>query len=301
MHYSNQYKISGIAASRLRSGSKKIFHHFKAKIQEIVAPNILFYVISHERSGTHFLMNTILRNTYIRQGKGYHAFAKSLNRHLKGYHCIAEWFGPYDNPSKRFDHIDAFNSHWQNAHEHASIIKSHCERPLFEARYQNAKVLYILRDPRDTMVSWFHYLNKIHRLNPLIDDHSCTSFSSFLRNPASPFLRYGYSLKGNFSNVAERWASHVSGWTVAPNTMVIRYENLKCDYREVLKKISKFLGIRLKFRTSEVSLHSAPAMLPRKGIVGDWKTLFTSADEDFLRDTVERMGINWHDVVCKNP
>ena len=245
-------------------------------------PAPLFYVISHERSGTHFLINTILRNTYIRQD----------------WHNIGEWFGPYDDPRTRFAHIDAFNAKWDQLGRKATIIKSHCDRDLFEARYKKAKVIYVLRDPRDTLTSWFHYLNRdeFYHYNPQVPDHRCESFSKFLRKPVTPFLRYSYSLHGNFSNVAERWASHVSGWLEASDTLVVRYEGLLRDYKSVLIKISDFLGLRLRLLTRPVGLHDMLSILPRKGIIGDWRNIFSEADEAFLQRAVEKAGISWDEV-----
>lgn len=77
-----------------------------SKLLDFLSPDLLFYIISHERSGSRFVMNTILRNTYIKQN----------------WHNIGEWFGPYDNPANRFAHIDAFNSMWDLARKQGSII-----------------------------------------------------------------------------------------------------------------------------------------------------------------------------------
>ena len=276
------YKIAGVIASQLQRG-RKMLRYVRERLLDIISPDLLFYVISHERSGTHFLINTILANAYIRWG----------------YHTIAEWSGPYDEPSSRFAHIDAFNATSEQAYREAAIIKSHCERSLFDARYKKAKVVYILRDPRDTLTSWFHHVNndRFQRANPQASDCRCQPFSEFLRRPiSSPWLKYGYSLHGDFSNVAERWASHVSGWLAAPGTLVVRYEELKRDYKAVLKRVSDFLGLRLKIRTRAMGLHDLPSVLPRKGIIGDWRNVFTQADKVFLRRAVERAGIDWSKV-----
>ncbi|GIV76546.1 MAG: hypothetical protein KatS3mg050_0940 [Litorilinea sp.] len=271
----------------MRTLVSKALRKLDTRLVIVLSPKLLFYVISHERSGTHFMINTILRNAYLRSG----------------WHNIGEWFGPYDNPANPFAHIDAFNSKWDLAHKQAAIIKSHCDRELFEARYRKAKVIYVLRDPRDTLTSWFYYLNRdeFYHYNPQVPDHRCKSFAEFLRRPVSPFLRYSYSLHGDFSNVAERWASHVNGWLKAaasdPNVLVVRYEELHRDYKHTLKKIASFLGLRLRLRTRPVGLNDVPAILPRKGIIGDWRNVFSEADEAFLREAVEKAGVEWHKVI----
>ncbi|MBT8763360.1 sulfotransferase domain-containing protein [Desulfohalobiaceae bacterium Ax17] len=267
---------------RLRGVKRKLEHGLLA----LLSPDLLFYIISHERSGTHFVINTILRNIYIRQG----------------WHNIGEWFGS-DDPTNRFAHIDEFNRKWEQTYKQAAIIKSHCERDLFEARYRRAKVIYVLRNPRDTLTSWFYYLNRVefYQYNPQVPDHRCKSFSEFLRRPISSFLKHSYSLHADFSNVAERWASHVSGWLKVagsePDVLVVRYEELHRDYKPVLKEVASFLGLRLRLRTRPVSLNDASAILPRKGIIGDWLNVFSEADEAFLREAVEKAGIKWDRVI----
>lgn len=247
--------------------------------------DLLFYIISHERSGTHFMINTILKNTDIRQG----------------WHNIGEWYGPYNDHTDRFEHIDTFNRTWEQACKQAAIIKSHCDRDLFNERYKKARVIYLFRDPRDTLVSWFNYMNLAASYcnnNSKVSDHSCRSCCKFLRRQISPFLKYSYSLYGNFSNAAERWVSHVRGWFMTDDSvLVIRYEELHRDYMSVLVKVADFIGLRLKSRTGPVGLHDAPSVFPRKGIIGDWRNYFTQTDELFLRHTVERGGIKWDSVI----
>jgi hypothetical protein len=252
-------------------------------LREKATPDLMFYVISHERSGTHFCINTIVHNTFLRPG----------------FHIIPEWFGPYNNPSQRFARIDGFNQQWYKHMKTSAVIKSHCERSLFEKVYRPAKVVYVLRDPRDVMNSWFHYLNKdtFHENNPQAGNHYCDCMSEFLRRPIGEWLRYGSSLEGDFDNVIQRWASHVSGWLEAPNTLVVRYEERKYDYKTVLRKVSKFLGIRLRPVTRAVGLKDGYAIEPRKGQVGDWRNFFRPGDEAFIRSAVEDAGLAWRRVV----
>ena len=257
----------------------------ESHIASLSGPRMLFYVISHERSGTHFTINSILRNCVVRSGA----------------YNIGEWFGPYDNPADQRVHIDAFNAQWATKETCASIIKSHCDRDLFEAYYMEAKVIYVLRDPRDVMTSWFYYLNnpKYYLKNSQVEDHRCASFADFIRRPASPFLRHCYSLKGNFENVVERWTHHVKGWIEAPNTLVVRYEDLKTDSGKALAPAADFLGLNLRRKIKSVGLDDGRSILPRKGEIGDWKALFRPEDERFLVETIEKSGLALNDVLYR--
>ncbi len=271
-----------MAAFRLRVTLGTLRRQLGDRLVTCRAPDRLIYVISHERSGTHFVMNTLLRNTYIRPG----------------FHDLGEWKGPYDQPERRFAHIDAFNRTWAGASGRATLVKSHCDRPLFDAAYRAAPVLYVLRDPRDVLASLFHYLNRpeFARYNPGAGDHRCQDFSAFLRRPLTPFLRHGYSLGGDFGTVAERWAAHVAGWLDSPGTLTVRYEDLQRDFTATLARMIAFLGLQPRRRLRPVGLFDAPSILPRKGIVGEWRALFARGDDALVRAAVEKAGLDWQRV-----
>lgn len=122
-----------------------------------------FYVVSHERAGTHFTINTLLKNTV--------GISRQAN--------VGEWFGPYDDPAARFAHVDAA---CQSIPDASTLIKSHCDADLFLARYPRRPVLWVVRDPRDTLVSWFHYLNReeYYRNNPGVERFTGGTFGDFL-------------------------------------------------------------------------------------------------------------------------
>ena len=238
-----------------------------------------FYVVSHERSGTHFLINTLLRNAVLH----------------RGYHDTGEWLGPYvSGQNNQFSHIDFLRANWDEITAGSSIIKTHSDRDLFDLRYPKAKVVYVLRDPRDALVSFCFYLtdppNKSFRY---LAEHKYSSMSDFLRRPLTPFLRWSYSRGGTGRTVAERWAAHVKGWSAADDTVVVRYEELKTDYRRVLGRLSAFLNLELLPALSPVGLRDSISVAPRKGVIGDWRNHLTADDEALVRGAVERAGLDW--------
>lgn len=246
------------------------------------APAEPLYIVTHERSGTHFLINTIANNFYISDE----------------WANLGEWFGPYDQPERRFDHIDEFNQQFGEMTRTAKMIKSHCDRDLYEAKYQPRKVIYVFRDPRDTMVSFFHYLNNkyFYEYNPTVEDHRCESVSEFIRRPISPFLRHCYSLHGQMENVVERWAQHVKGWIDQEGVLVLRYVDIKNDLPGVLDRVHRHVGLRRRRRQKAVGLGDRSSILPRKGVIGDWQNSMTEQDSDFIRETVTRAGLDWDRV-----
>ncbi len=124
-------------------------------------------------------------------------------------------------------------------------------------------------------------------------DHRCETISEFLRRPISDFLRWGYSLDGEFANVVERLALHLKGWLEVPDVLVVRYEQLHADFRAVVKAVSKHVGLTRRLRQRPVGLKDAPSILPRKGVVGDWQNAFTPEDETFVRTTFQQIGLDW--------
>jgi len=235
----------------------------------LLAPKTPFYVISHERSGTHFAINTLFRNTYVAQTFSY----------------VGDWLGPYGKPETRYQHLDRFREEWPERRRTGGLIKSHCDSVTFVKHFPKAKVVYVLRDPRDTLVSFFHYLNSeaLYGTNPGLANQRCRDFSEFLRRPATDYLRMGFFEDANFDNVVGRWASHTHGWLARPEVCVLRYEDLKSDYRACVRRACRSVGLLPRLRQQAVGLQDGASILPRKGVVGDWKNMFTVEDEEFLQ------------------
>lgn len=84
-------------------------------------------------------------------------------------------------------------------------------------------VIYLLRDGRDVMVSYFHYLNAINATS--------ISFADIV---------------GDESLFPSRWHEHVDAWMANPfgaRIMVVRYESLKRDCLNELRRLCRFLEI----------------------------------------------------------
>ena len=105
------------------------------------------------------------------------------------------------------------------------IVKSH---EYFDCRYK--KVIYIVRDPRDIVVSYYHY----HLKTRVIED----GFS--LEQSVGRFLR------GEVDAYAS-WNENVLSWLAtrgdSPNFLLLRYEDMMADPVTELRKIAAFLGL----------------------------------------------------------
>jgi hypothetical protein len=106
------------------------------------------------------------------------------------------------------------------------VIKSHF---VFDPNYP--RVIYIVRDPRDVVISEYHYQRKTRK----IDDHY--PLEEYVRR----FIK-GETYRGNAS-----WGEHVASWLITrdgdPRFLLVRYETLLSDTVGELARIATFLGI----------------------------------------------------------
>lgn len=90
--------------------------------------------------------------------------------------------------------------------------------------YKN--IIYIVRDPVDVMVSYYHFL---------------LGLGSFTGDLKSLIRSESYGITA--------WCEHVQGWmeetSAATRFIYIRYEDLKCDPLQALKKIYGYIGYEL--------------------------------------------------------
>uniref|UniRef100_A0A669D846 Sulfotransferase n=1 Tax=Oreochromis niloticus TaxID=8128 RepID=A0A669D846_ORENI len=139
-----------------------------------------------------------------------------------------------------------------------------------------AQILVVFRNPKDTMVSFYHFSNS---------------------NPALPSAKSWDTFYSQFMSGEVAWGSyfdHALGWEKKmddPNVMVVTYEEMKQDLSESIRKVSSFYGFSLTdaqvqqiadastfkaMKESSASSHGNMGnVFFRKGEVGDWKNHFT--------------------------
>jgi hypothetical protein len=104
------------------------------------------------------------------------------------------------------------------------LLKSH---ECFQAHYP--RVIYIVRDPRDVVVSFYHHNVKARNIP---DDYPMARFVP----------RF---IGGEFDRKFGSWRDNVLSWTALraddPDFLMLRYEDLKSDTAAVLRRVVTFL------------------------------------------------------------
>lgn len=106
------------------------------------------------------------------------------------------------------------------------ILKSH---EAFTPRYP--KVIYVTRDPRSVAVSMYHFLIGTRKFGP--------------EQPMDEFIQ-GF-LRGRYMRNYRSWGENVSSWVSQvdagnKNILVLRYEDMKKNTPEELRRVASFLG-----------------------------------------------------------
>ncbi|XP_074171524.1 sulfotransferase 2A1 isoform X2 [Rhinolophus sinicus] len=168
---------------------------------------------------------------------------------------------------------------------------SHLPIQLFPKSFfqSKAKAIYIMRNPRDVIVSGYHFYKV------MVLAKSTDSFEEY----------FEWFLQGNV--LYGSWFDHVRGWLQMKgkeNFLLISYEELQQDLRASVERISQFLGMKLSpeevnsvvknvsFQAMKENKMSNYSQAPdhfidhskgeflRKGITGDWKNHFTVAQSE---------------------
>ncbi|NXN99363.1 ST3A1 sulfotransferase, partial [Rhinopomastus cyanomelas] len=151
------------------------------------------------------------------------------------------------------------------------------------------QVIYVTRNPKDVMVSYYHFSKYMSKIEEVPD------FNLFMER----------FLAGKV--VGSSWMDHVAGWcghTQDFNILFLTYEEMKKDLRSAVLKICNFLGKKLSsdevdsvveqatFENMKKDPRANYEHLPddivakdkgsflRKGTIGDWKNIMTVAQNE---------------------
>lgn len=239
-------------------------------------------VASFQRSGTHFLINNLATN-FARVGNGWvdivrgrpNRWVSDVNRRNLQEKIREQLVDSYASSRIR----RCVKTHYQ-----CYYLEKHLDEIL-----EKYDILYAIRDPRDLMVSCFHFYNNTNFEGFIKDDN----LSSFIRrdlwrarSERNPFS-YSYAKP---RHIVDKWQKHVLSWLPYKGRGVtfVHYADLKRKHAETLKAIESATSQKLNSTITEVSL-SDKRYRPdykdskvQRAQVGGWKTTLSPADVEFI-------------------
>jgi hypothetical protein len=164
------------------------------------------------------------------------------------------------------------------------LIKTH---EAYHPEYR--KAVYLVRDPRDVVLSEYAYQTALGLVDQNLDDY----LDRFLNEGVNPFAS---------------WRAHVESWIAAPlnkeRLLVLHFENLRSDTVKTISQIAAFLGLtpdehrirraiadntldRMRAKEKEAPQRASKrGQFIRSGSVGGWRANLTSSQLDSFRERV---------------
>jgi len=184
-------------------------------------------VVSHERSGTHFAMNTLatcfdyVSDPWI-----------DLDRHQFNINY-------YHPPTLQGLILEV--AAWKAA----NILKSHHEFAFFAgitgAFAEAITIVYVFRNPADVMASYWRFLNTWEWIE---GPKTKTAFNFAIAPPMGRIMRLQFQ---QFDTMLDRWANHVEHWLDAAsqsaNIHVVKYENLEFYFENTVRALGAAIGL----------------------------------------------------------
>jgi hypothetical protein len=155
----------------------------------------------------------------------------------------------------------------------------------------NVKVIFMIRDPRDIVVSRYKYVTEIDYLHPA---HGALGG---LNDNSERLLASITGIEGKMPSI-ERTLIGFRGWLNEQHALKIRYEDLvgsiglgsdSMRYKTIIN-IAKYLELPIeneKIQRVEETLRHKNTSTRRKGIIGGWKEEFKAQHSDYFTQNLQ--------------
>lgn len=157
----------------------------------------------------------------------------------------------------------------------------HCAELLPERVVKSGRIIYLLRNPKDTVVSWFHFQSRLKLFG------FTGTFDQFF----DLFVR-GDVAYGSYMHHALSWWAHRH----RPNVLFLTYEHMHRDLPAVVRTVAHFLGkslseeqvARIVVHCSFEQMKQRAGAFMRRGRVGDWRNYLSQEQSDRMDEWVEQ-------------
>ncbi|MCB0117794.1 MAG: sulfotransferase [Anaerolineales bacterium] len=322
--------IKGEPQKKTRNPIPAITAEEVAEIRQFF-PREKFFILGHARSGTTLLMRLLRLHPDVHCNYQAHFFTrKPLLKSLVDSAEIEEWL---TRKSNRWNHgrdlsplvlraAADFIMERDAAREGKSIVGDKSPSSTIHgqvvrdahALYPDAKIIYIVRDGRDVLISE-RFRNFVEESKFLTAEDK--RIMSDLKVDSAPFSdgRRSIFTETSIRNIAKRWADDLheidsEGVNLyGENYISLRYEDLLAQPFAELSRLWKFLGVKKIGRALEKQLlaemssnpdeewqakrnEGIASFLP-KGQAGNWRRLFTEKDKALFKEVAGELLVKW--------
>lgn len=215
-------------------------------------------VITHERSGTHLLINLI---NYDKNGQ-FHTIGfipNNIEYNLENYK------------------FHTYKDIMVNSYREDIVCKSHHQVQFMEdyldVLFSKYKVIYLKRDVKDVLVSYYKFIPFPQDLDvfPKFEDWIFMKPDDIGRKFLLPYSPDPHVIIEP-NNYVERWKLHVDGWLkYEDDLLVLNYEDILLDFDNQKEKIESYIGKKIGSQIPNINDKNLPNFNPGKGIIGSYK------------------------------
>jgi hypothetical protein len=217
-------------------------------------------VVTHERSGTHLIINII---NHLHNGRfSAIGYLPSNKKH--------------DIPTYK-DYV--YKYVLTNRFDTDVVSKSHHQVEFYEdfidELFDNYRVIYVQRDIKDTLVSYHKFLNSDDKHKPIPNFPKLEKW--IFMNPE----KIGYEFFADYpdphiiiqpKDYIDRLLIHQSGWMrYKDRLLVVNYEDILSNFPSEKLKIESYIGQKIAEKVPSLDDPNLPNFFPNKGIIGSHK------------------------------
>lgn len=253
---------------------------------QMIKDNI--FVFSHRRSGTHFVIDSLLLNL-----KDVYADYMNLDQLLplhpkpmqpSDFHKVVE---DIDKPIIFKTHSTYDLDLFRNYPEIYAFVRDMAAK---------SKKIYVYRDGKDVLVSLYEYMRSYDtHIKEMI-------FPAFLRSSDNFYKQC--NADGLPFNRVEMWKKHVDGFMNREDIYCVAYEDLLSSFSSTMNGLLVYLNVKApkhlvkpvivreilsgRLWKRSIKTKKSTAIVPRKGIIGDYKNYFNDTDLEFFHYSVSK-------------
>lgn len=294
-------------------------------------PREKFFVMGHARSGTTLLMRLLRLHAEVHCNYQAHFFTrKPMLKSLVDSPEAEEWLTRKSNRWNQGRDLSPlvlraaadFIMERDAAREGKSIVGDKSPSSTIHGQvvrdthllYPDAKLIYIVRDGRDVLISE-RFRNFVEESKFLTSEDK--RIISDLKTDSAPFGdgRRSIFTETSIRNIAKRWVDDLTEIDSESKRLYheryisLRYEDLLSDPFEQMSRLWKFLGAKKVSRTLEKQLlaemtsnpdeewqakrNEGIAFFLPKGQAGNWRRLFTEKDKALFKEIAGEVLVKW--------